>query len=66
MLAAVAGLALVIAAFAVMNRIPGWADDHGAIPVYLAFFVYMSIAGRLTWWGVDTLIDRVKNGQSRR
>ncbi|WP_280357195.1 hypothetical protein [Nocardia otitidiscaviarum] len=62
----VLGLVLLIFAFANLNRMPGWADDYGAIPVYLAFFLYMSIAGRLTWWGIDTLRDRVKDRGSRR
>ncbi|BAW07983.1 conserved hypothetical protein [Nocardia seriolae] len=28
------GLLLLIVAFANLNRIPGWADDYGAILVY--------------------------------
>ncbi|CAM4311560.1 hypothetical protein NONI108955_20265 [Nocardia ninae] len=64
--AVVAGLVLLIAAFATLNRIPGWADDYGAILVYLAFFLYMSLAGRLTWWGIDALYTRMKDGRSRR
>lgn len=60
------GLLLLVAAFATLNRIPGWADDYGAILVYLAFFLYMSIAGRLTWWGIDTLYARVTTKRGRR
>lgn len=55
-IATVFGLALLIAAFAVIGRLGGWAADYGTILVYLAFFLWMSIAGRLFWWGADTLI----------
>ncbi|MFI7002490.1 hypothetical protein [Nocardia sp. NPDC050175] len=65
-MALLAGLFLLIAAFAHLNRMPGWADDHGAILVYLAFFLYMSIAGRLTWWGIDTTYTQVKARRSGR
>ncbi|MDV6277811.1 hypothetical protein R3Q06_30415 [Rhodococcus erythropolis] len=55
-IATVFGLALLIAAFAVIGRLGGWAADYGTILVYLAFFLWMSIAGRVFWWGADTLI----------
>ncbi|NNH72971.1 hypothetical protein HLB23_24445 [Nocardia uniformis] len=60
------GLLLLIVAFANLNRMPGWADDYGAILVYLAFFLYMSIAGRLTWWGIDTVREQAADRSSRR
>ncbi|MFI9508394.1 hypothetical protein [Nocardia sp. NPDC052566] len=60
------GLLLLIVVFANLNRMPGWADDYGAILVYLAFFLYMSLAGRLTWWGIDTLHDQAKARRNRR
>ncbi|QIS02192.1 hypothetical protein F5X71_07540 [Nocardia brasiliensis] len=65
---AVLGLGMLIAAFATLDRIPGWSEEYGAILVYLACFLYMSIAGRLTWWGVDTLFARARNSRrgSRR
>ncbi|MFF2555016.1 hypothetical protein ACFVUS_28710 [Nocardia sp. NPDC058058] len=59
------GLTLLIVAFAKMDRIPGWADNYGAVVVYLVFFLYMSVAGRLTWWGIDTLREQVKNLRGR-
>ncbi|OJF78334.1 hypothetical protein NS14008_02770 [Nocardia seriolae] len=62
----VLGLLLLIVAFANLNRMPGWADDYGAILVYLTFFLYMSIAGRLTWWAIDTLREQAKNRRERR
>ncbi|ANQ73261.1 MULTISPECIES: hypothetical protein [Rhodococcus] len=55
-IATVFGLALLIAAFAVIGRLGGWAADYGTILVYLAFFLWMSIAGRVFWWGADKLI----------
>ncbi|MFI6212001.1 hypothetical protein ACIBCD_08385 [Nocardia brasiliensis] len=58
--AVVVGVVMLIAAFAYLNRISGWADQHGAVWVYLGFFVYMSIAGRLFWWGLDQLLDRLR------
>ncbi|MFI9400812.1 hypothetical protein [Nocardia sp. NPDC052316] len=62
-LSVAAGLLMLIAAFATLHRMPGWADDYGAVLVYLAFFLYMSIAGRLTWWGIDTVYARLKSGR---
>ncbi|WP_280432613.1 hypothetical protein [Nocardia brasiliensis] len=60
------GLVLLLVAFANLDRMPSWADNYGAILVYLAFFLYMSIAGRLTWWGIDTIYTRLKDGRSQR
>ncbi|MBF6183358.1 hypothetical protein [Nocardia otitidiscaviarum] len=60
------GLLLLVVVFANLNKIPGWADDYGAVLVYLAFFLYMSIAGRLTWWAIDTVRDQAKTGRVRR
>ncbi|WKY55126.1 hypothetical protein [Nocardia seriolae] len=57
---------MLIVAFANLGRMPGWADDYGAILVYLAFFLYMSIAGRLTWWGIDALREQAKSRRGRR
>ncbi|MGY4099131.1 hypothetical protein ACW2Q0_06165 [Nocardia sp. R16R-3T] len=61
-LAVATGLILLIAAFATVTLMPGWAADYGASLVYLAIFLYVTIAGRLTWWGVDILIS---NGKKR-
>ncbi|MDZ7914154.1 MAG: hypothetical protein U5O16_20315 [Rhodococcus sp. (in: high G+C Gram-positive bacteria)] len=59
-IATVFGLALLIAAFAVIGRLGGWAADYGTILVYLAFFLWMSIAGRVFWWGADRLIAEAR------
>ncbi|MBL1079596.1 hypothetical protein JK358_34850 [Nocardia sp. 2] len=58
--ALVVGVVMLVVAFANLSRIPGWADDHGAIWVYLGFFVFMSIAGRLFWNGADELVKRMR------
>lgn len=59
-IATVFGLALLVAAFAVIGRLGGWAADYGTVLVYLAFFLWMSIAGRVFCWGADTLIAEFK------
>ncbi|SCZ15144.1 hypothetical protein SAMN02799641_05909 [Rhodococcus erythropolis] len=59
-IATVFGLALLIAAFAAIGRLGGWAADCGTILVYLAFFLWMSIAGRVFWWGADKLIAEAR------
>ncbi|MGW4847366.1 hypothetical protein [Nocardia brasiliensis] len=64
--ALILGVILLAVAFATLDHIPGWADDYGAVLVYLAFFLYMSIAGRLTWWGVDTIYAQLKDRRSGR
>ncbi len=56
-LAVATGLILLIVAFVTVNRMPGWAADYGASLVYFAIFLYVAIAGRLTWWGADILIS---------
>ncbi|MEU7630909.1 hypothetical protein AB0C34_13120 [Nocardia sp. NPDC049220] len=50
------GLLLLVVAGTQLNRLPGWAGDYGAVLVYLAFILYLLIAGSLLWWGVDTVI----------
>ncbi|MGC0367708.1 preprotein translocase subunit SecE [Rhodococcus sp. 27YEA15] len=59
-IATIFGLALLIAAFAVIGRLGDWATDYGTILVYLAFFLWMSIAGRVFWWGADKLIAEIR------
>lgn len=59
-LAVATGLILLIAAFATVNLMPGWADDYGASLVYFAIFLYVAIAGRSTWWGAEILIGAAK------
>ncbi|QIS19785.1 hypothetical protein [Nocardia terpenica] len=60
-LAVLVGLALLIAAVATLGKIPHWADEYSHVLVYLAFVLYMTLAGRLTWWGIDTLTTRLRH-----
>ncbi|MGO4205570.1 hypothetical protein AB4Z09_28325 [Rhodococcus sp. TAF43] len=62
-LALAAGLAMLILVFANLDRVAIWAAEHGPVWVYLGFFLVMSIAGRLFWWGVDTLVKGVGAGK---
>lgn len=50
------GLALMVVAFANLDHLPALAQDFGTVWVYLVFFLYMSIGGRVFCWGADTLI----------
>ncbi|MGW4847680.1 hypothetical protein [Nocardia brasiliensis] len=59
LVAVVGGVGLLVLAFALLDRISGWADQYGAIWVYLGFFVFMSIAGRLFWYGIDELKKQI-------
>jgi len=59
-LALLAGLALLIAAFANMTNLTRWADAHGTVTVYLGFFLVMSVAGRQFWNGTDSVVAAVR------
>ncbi|MGX1770564.1 hypothetical protein ACWIGW_00510 [Nocardia brasiliensis] len=61
LVAVAAGLAMLVVAFAMLDRVPGWADEHGSVLVYLGFFVWMSVAGRFTWWGLGKIVERLRN-----
>jgi hypothetical protein len=50
------GLALLVAGFSVLDRLPGWTERWGAVPVYLVYFIVMSVAGRLFWSGADPFL----------
>lgn len=50
---------LVIAALS-LTRLNGWMNDYGAIPVFVAFFLVMSLAGRWIWAGIDTLLTTIR------
>ncbi|MGO4205621.1 hypothetical protein AB4Z09_28590 [Rhodococcus sp. TAF43] len=67
-LSLLAGLAVLVVVFANLDRVSTWASEHGQVWVYLGFFLVMSIAGRLFWWGVDTLVKNMasKNREAGR
>ena len=65
-IALVAGVALLCAGFAVIARLSDWVNHWGAIPVYLAYFLLMSVAARLFWKGADAAIAALKHGVRKR
>ncbi|MFT4085738.1 MAG: hypothetical protein QM658_01055 [Gordonia sp. (in: high G+C Gram-positive bacteria)] len=56
-----AGCALLIAAAASITRMSEWAVRWGQIPVFLVFFLVMSLAGRWFWGGIDALVGAFRN-----
>jgi hypothetical protein len=62
-IAFVAGLALLVLAFANLDTVVEWASEYGRVWVYLGYFLVMSIAGRLFWWGTDTVIGAAVAGR---
>ncbi|MFW0791581.1 hypothetical protein [Gordonia sp. CPCC 205333] len=54
-----AGTILLIVAAANLTNLSGWSDRWGAIPVFLVFFLVMSIAGRWFWTGADAIVSAI-------
>ncbi|GAB08157.1 hypothetical protein GOARA_002_00020 [Gordonia araii NBRC 100433] len=52
-------LLLVVAAVA-LPRLSEWAGRYGNLPVFLGFFLVMSLAGRWFWAGTDAIISAVR------
>ncbi|OUC77238.1 hypothetical protein [Gordonia lacunae] len=59
----VAGCALLVLAAANLTHLAQWADRWGQIPVFLGFFLLMSIAGRWFWTGADAILAKVIGNQ---
>mgnify|MGYP001756632245 FL=1 len=57
----VIGCVLLVVIAATLTRLPDWADRYGQIPVFLGFFLTMSLAGRWFWTGIDTLLTRLRH-----
>ncbi|MFW0791507.1 hypothetical protein [Gordonia sp. CPCC 205333] len=55
----VAGTVLLIVAAANLTNMSGWSDRWGPIPVFLVFFLVMSIAGRWFWTGADAILSAI-------
>jgi CdiI immunity protein len=55
-----AGLGLLILGFVALPHLSLWTVRWGTIPVYLVYFLVMSIATRLFWGGADPLIAAAK------
>ncbi|MGJ6122116.1 hypothetical protein QN239_06025 [Mycolicibacterium sp. Y3] len=58
--ALLAGLAMLVVGFAAITALPDWVTKWGTVTVYLTYFLYMSIAGRLFWKGADAAWDALK------
>ncbi|MDT0223841.1 hypothetical protein [Gordonia sp. AC31] len=59
----VAGCALLVLAAANLTHLAEWSDRWGQIPVFLGFFLLMSIAGRWFWTGADAILAKVVGNQ---
>ena len=55
----VAGCVLLVLAAANLSNLGQWSQRWGQIPVFLAFFLVMSVAGRWFWTGADAIVARV-------
>ncbi|MGJ6122483.1 hypothetical protein QN239_07900 [Mycolicibacterium sp. Y3] len=55
-----AGLAMLVAGFAAITSLTDWIDRWGTVPVYLSYFLYMSLAGRLFWKSADAAWAAIK------
>jgi hypothetical protein len=58
--ALLAGFVLLIVGFAALPHLAAWTQEWGTIPVYLTYFLVMSIAARLFWGGADPLLAAAK------
>nr|WP_082932124.1 hypothetical protein [Gordonia sp. LAM0048] len=59
----VAGCALLVLAAANLTHLSEWSQQWGQIPVFLGFFLLMSIAGRWFWTGADAILAKVVGNQ---
>ncbi|WP_312029338.1 hypothetical protein [Gordonia paraffinivorans] len=56
------GCVLLVLIAANLTHLSEWAVRWGQIPVFLAFFLLMSLAGRWFWAGCDAIIGRLRRG----
>ncbi|GAC67317.1 hypothetical protein [Gordonia soli] len=59
----VAGCALLVLAAANLTHLTEWSQRWGQIPVFLGFFLLMSIAGRWFWTGTDAILAKTIGNQ---
>ncbi|WHU49350.1 hypothetical protein QNM97_10435 [Gordonia sp. L191] len=59
------GCVLLVLAAANLSNLGQWSDRWGVIPVFLAFFLVMSIAGRWFWTGADAILGALMWGKTR-
>jgi hypothetical protein len=54
----VVGCLLLVLAAANLSHLEQWSQRWGQIPVFLGFFLVMSIAGRWFWTGADAILAK--------
>ncbi|QRY62319.1 hypothetical protein JVX90_18370 [Gordonia sp. PDNC005] len=59
-MAFIAGCAILVAAAMNMSNLGRWSVEHGQVPVFLVFFLVMSIGGRWFWTGIDAITAAVR------
>lgn len=59
------GCVLLVLAAVNLSNLGQWSDRWGVIPVFLAFFLVMSIAGRWFWTGADAILGALMWGKTR-
>lgn len=59
------GVVGLLVGFANLDRVQMWALEYGRAWVYLGFFFYASVFGRVFWWGVDTLVGEFRTARVR-
>ncbi|WP_244332225.1 hypothetical protein [Gordonia polyisoprenivorans] len=60
-----AGCVLLVLAAANLSNLGEWSDRWGVIPVFLVFFLVMSIAGRWFWAGADAILGALMWGNKK-
>ncbi|MGC4936091.1 hypothetical protein ACLQ3C_20685 [Gordonia sp. DT30] len=59
------GCVLLVLAAANLMSIGQWSDRWGVIPVFLVFFLVMSIAGRWFWAGAEAILGALMWGKAK-
>ncbi|WP_244332867.1 hypothetical protein [Gordonia polyisoprenivorans] len=59
------GCVLLVLAAANLSNLGEWSDRWGVIPVFLVFFLVMSIAGRWFWAGADAILGALMWGKAK-
>lgn len=55
------GVILLICCALAITHLDKWAEEHGQILVFVAFFIIMSLAGRWFWGGIDAALTRIRS-----
>ncbi|QTI71512.1 hypothetical protein J6U32_04480 [Gordonia polyisoprenivorans] len=59
------GCVLLVLAAANLSSLGVWSGRWGVIPVFLVFFLVMSIAGRWFWAGADAILGALMWGNKK-